>query len=225
MTRPPRPPPVAGRTPPQVRDAGRERGQPGRAGRPGVGLPGLPAAGRLAGAGGPGQAAGACAPSRTGAGRSPAGATTTPRILIVGLAPAAHGGNRTGRVFTGDRSGDLLFASLYRCGLAAAAGQHGGRATASGCCTARMVAAVRCAPPANKPTMTERDTCAPVAGRRAGLPGRRLRVIVCLGGFAWQALWPALPACRVRGAPAPAARSATGPRPRWPEPVGGPVSV
>src|SRR5215472_689998 len=83
-----------------------------------------------------------------------------PAVLIVGLAPAAHGGNRTGRIFTGDRSGDVLFASLYRCGLAA---QPTSVAAGDGqrLIRARMVAAVRCAPPANKPTVTERDTCAP----------------------------------------------------------------
>src|ERR1019366_9527152 len=83
-----------------------------------------------------------------------------PQVLILGLAPAAHGGNRTGRIFTGDRSGDVLFASLYRCGLAAAA-----ESTAAGdgqrLLGARMAAAVRCAPPVNKPSVTERDTCAP----------------------------------------------------------------
>src|SRR6201996_9561097 len=83
-----------------------------------------------------------------------------PSILIHGLAPAAHGGNRTGRVFTGDRSGDFLFASLYRCGLAArptsVSAGDGQRLIG-----ARLVAAVRCAPPANKPTPLERDTCAP----------------------------------------------------------------
>lgn len=114
-----------------------------------------------------------------------------PRILIVGLAPAAHGGNRTGRIFTGDRSGDWLFASLHRCGLAAqpdsvAAGDgqrlHG----------ARVAAAVRCAPPANKPTTTERDACAPWLGRELELIADSLRSIVVLGGFAWQALWPVL---------------------------------
>src|ERR1700744_1829389 len=83
-----------------------------------------------------------------------------PAILILGLAPAAHGGNRTGRVFTGDRSGDFLFASLYRCGLA----DHPVSVTAGDgqrLRHTRMVAAVRCAPPANKPTPEERDTCAP----------------------------------------------------------------
>ena len=81
-----------------------------------------------------------------------------PSILIVGLAPAAHGGNRTGRVFTGDRSGDFIFASLYRCGLAAkpdsVTAGDGQRLIG-----ARMVAAVRCAPPANRPTPDERDRC------------------------------------------------------------------
>jgi uracil-DNA glycosylase len=114
-----------------------------------------------------------------------------PRVLILGLAPAAHGGNRTGRIFTGDRSGDVLFASLYRCGLAArpvsAAAGDGQRLIG-----ARMVAAVRCAPPANKPSVTERDTCAPWLEAEFALVARSVRVIVCLGGFAWQAAWPML---------------------------------
>jgi uracil-DNA glycosylase family 4 len=125
-------------------------------------------------------------------------------VLIVGLAPAAHGGNRTGRIFTGDRSGDFLFASLYRCGLAekpvSTAAGDGQRLLG-----ARMVAAVRCAPPENKPSPAERDACAPwlVAELRFVLAD--LRVIVCLGGFAWQAMWPALGQCgfgRLRPRPA-----------------------
>jgi uracil-DNA glycosylase family 4 len=114
-----------------------------------------------------------------------------PRLLVVGLAPAAHGGNRTGRIFTGDRSGDVLFASLYRCGLAsqpssvsAGDGQrlHG----------TRVAAAVRCAPPGNRPTPVERDTCAPWLAGEFALAAADVRVAVCLGGFAWQALWPVL---------------------------------
>jgi uracil-DNA glycosylase family 4 len=111
-----------------------------------------------------------------------------PAILIVGLAPAAHGGNRTGRIFTGDRSGDFLFASLYRCGLAA---QPASTSAADGqrLIGARMAAAVRCAPPDNKPTPGERDTCAPWLTAELRQVVASLRVIVCLGGFAWQALW------------------------------------
>jgi len=114
-----------------------------------------------------------------------------PAILILGLAPAAHGGNRTGRVFTGDRSGDFLFASLYRCGLASqptsVSAGDGQRLIG-----ARMVAAVRCAPPENKPTPGERDSCAPWLAAELRLIAPSLRAIVCLGGFAWQALWPVL---------------------------------
>jgi uracil-DNA glycosylase len=112
-------------------------------------------------------------------------------VLIAGLAPAAHGGNRTGRVFTGDRSGDVLFASLYRCGLAA---QPTSVAAGDGqrLIRARMVAAVRCAPPANKPTVTERDTCAPWLSAEFARVAGSARVVVCLGGFAWQAMWPVL---------------------------------
>jgi uracil-DNA glycosylase family 4 len=114
-----------------------------------------------------------------------------PEIVIVGLAPAAHGGNRTGRVFTGDRSGDFLFASLYRCGLAdspvSVTAGDGQRLRHT-----RMVAAVRCAPPANKPTPDERDTCAPWLAEELRRIAPSVRVVVCLGGFAWQALWPVL---------------------------------
>jgi uracil-DNA glycosylase len=114
-----------------------------------------------------------------------------PEIVIVGLAPAAHGGNRTGRVFTGDRSGDFLFASLYRCGLAdspvSVTAGDGQRLRHT-----RMVAAVRCAPPANKPTPGERDTCAPWLAGELRRITPSARVLICLGGFAWQALWPVL---------------------------------
>lgn len=114
-----------------------------------------------------------------------------PSILILGLAPAAHGGNRTGRIFTGDRSGDFLFASLWRCGLAvqptstrAGDGQR--------LLSVRMTAAVHCAPPDNKPEPEERHACAPWLNAELGLLGSGLRVVVCLGGFAWLALWPQL---------------------------------
>jgi uracil-DNA glycosylase len=114
-----------------------------------------------------------------------------PTILIVGLAPAAHGGNRTGRIFTGDRSGDFLFASLHRCGLAA---QETSVSAGDGqrLIGARMVATVRCAPPQNRPTPEERDTCQPWLTAELRMVTASLRVIVCLGGFAWQALWPVL---------------------------------
>jgi len=117
-----------------------------------------------------------------------------PWLLIVGLAPAAHGGNRTGRIFTGDRSGDFLFASLYRCGLAekptSVAIGDGQRLAGT-----RMAAAVRCAPPDNKPEPAERDACAPWLAAELRLIAAGLRVIVCLGGFAWQAIWPVLGQC------------------------------
>ena len=124
----------------------------------------------------------------------PGWGSARPRLLIVGLAPAAHGGNRTGRIFTGDRSGDFLFASLYRCGWAekptSVAMGDGQRLLG-----ARMVAAVRCAPPDNKPEPAERDTCAPWLTAELRLVAADLRVIVCLGGFAWQAIWPVLGQC------------------------------
>jgi uracil-DNA glycosylase len=106
------------------------------------------------------------------------------RVLVLGLAPAAHGGNRTGRIFTGDRSGDFLFASLHRIGLAnqAVSVSRDDGLRLDG---AYVVAAVRCAPPANKPTPEERANCADwLEGEVALLPD--LRVVVCLGGFAWE---------------------------------------
>ena len=106
-------------------------------------------------------------------------------VAVLGLAPAAHGGNRTGRIFTGDRSGDWLFAALHRAGYAnqpiSVSRDDGLRL--SDCW---VLAAVRCAPPANKPTPAERDTCLPYAVRELELLGSA-RVIMCLGGFAWDA--------------------------------------
>jgi len=111
---------------------------------------------------------------------------SAPRVLIVGLAPAANGGNRTGRIFTGDRSGDWLFASLHRVGLAVQAtsvhADDGQRLVET-----RMVASVRCAPPDNKPTVEERDTCAPWLVRELTLVEPSVRAVVCLGLFGWEA--------------------------------------
>lgn len=114
-----------------------------------------------------------------------------PRILVIGLAPAAHGGNRTGRIFTGDASGDFLFAGLHRAGLARLP-----TSTRAGdgqlLIHTRMVAAVRCAPPENKPTPQERDACAPWLDRELELVRDDLRVVLALGLFAWRASLQAL---------------------------------
>ena len=112
------------------------------------------------------------------------------RILVLGLAPAAHGGNRTGRIFTGDRSGDFLYASMHRLGLAnqseSTASDDGLRLT-----NACVAAVVRCAPPGNKPTPAERDTCLPYLVREIAVL-ERLRAIVALGAFAWDGALRAL---------------------------------
>ena len=114
-----------------------------------------------------------------------------PAILIMGLAPAANGGNRTGRVFTGDSSGDWLYASLHRVGLATqATSTHAG--DGQRLVGARMVAAVRCAPPANKPTTTERDTCAPWLSAEIDAVLPHVRVVVSLGAYGWAAALRAL---------------------------------
>jgi len=116
---------------------------------------------------------------------------THPAVVIVGLAPAAHGGNRTGRIFTGDRSGDWLFASLHRVGLATRpTSVHAG--DGQRLLHTRMVAAVRCAPPGNKPTVAERDTCAPWLAAEIGLVLGSVRCFVALGSYAWDALLRAM---------------------------------
>ncbi len=112
------------------------------------------------------------------------------RIVVLGLAPAAHGANRTGRVFTGDRSGDFLFASMHRAGLAnqpTSVRADDGLALTG----VWVTAAVKCAPPANAPTPAERDACAPFLRRE--LDALRPVVVVCLGAFGYEA------ACRFYG--------------------------
>jgi uracil-DNA glycosylase family 4 len=124
-------------------------------------------------------------------------------VVVAGLAPAAHGGNRTGRIFTGDRSGDWLFRAMHHAGFAnrprSVSADDGLRLTG-----AWVTAAVRCAPPANKPTITERDTCAPYLVRELAV--LQPAVIVVLGSFAYEAAWRAL---RELGVALPA------PRPRF----------
>lgn len=108
-----------------------------------------------------------------------------PRILIIGLAPAAHGANRTGRMFTGDRSGDWLFAALHRAGFAS-------RAESTSCedgqelSGVRLTAAVHCAPPGNTPTPAEFATCAGWLQRELQLCAPTVRVIIALGGHGWE---------------------------------------
>lgn len=129
-----------------------------------------------------------------------------PRVVIAGLAPAAHGGNRTGRIFTGDRSGDVLFASLWRCGLADLPTSDSA-ADEQRLIGVRMMAAVRCAPPDNKPSNVERDTCAPWLTAELRLVSADVKAIVCLGQFAWQAIWRELGRA---GLPVPKPRPAFG---------------
>ena len=112
------------------------------------------------------------------------------RILIVGLAPGAHGANRTGRMFTGDRSGEWLFGALHRAGLASRPDSVW-RDDGLELMNAWLTAAVRCVPPANKPTSAERQTCRPFLERELRALGD-VRAVVALGGFAWDAILPVL---------------------------------
>jgi uracil-DNA glycosylase family 4 len=123
------------------------------------------------------------------------------RMLVVGLAPAAHGANRTGRVFTGDRSGDFLFAALHRTGFA---NQPTSTTAGDGLelRDAYVCAAVRCAPPANRPTPTERDNCLPFLTRELALLDQ-VRVVVALGAFGYDAVARVL---ATAGAPLPVPR-------------------
>jgi uracil-DNA glycosylase family 4 len=128
------------------------------------------------------------------------------RVLVLGLAPAAHGGNRTGRIFTGDRSGDFLFAALARCGFA---NQPTSIRRDDGLKLRDMwiTAAVRCAPPANRPTTGERDNCLPwTVQELALLPS--VRLLLCLGTFAWGAALRVTSAAQSAALPAPRPRPA-----------------
>ncbi len=108
------------------------------------------------------------------------------KLVVLGLAPAAHGANRTGRMFTGDRSGDFLYAALHRAGLA---NQPEAVSRDDGLELSRVwiTSPVKCAPPANKPTAAERDECAPFLARE--LEALQPEVILCLGRFAWDGAW------------------------------------
>ncbi|MFD3745634.1 uracil-DNA glycosylase [Nocardia sp. NPDC058633] len=118
---------------------------------------------------------------------------TDAEILVVGLAPAAHGGNRTGRMFTGDPSGNVLFGALHAVG--SATGAHPvSRDDGIELLNIRLTAPVHCAPPENKPTPDERRRCAPFLSRELELLRPTLRVIVVLGAFGWQALFTVLTA-------------------------------
>jgi uracil-DNA glycosylase family 4 len=130
------------------------------------------------------------------------------RALILGLAPAAHGGNRTGRIFTGDRSGDFLFAGLYRCGFANQP-ESLRRDDGLELSDVWIAAAVRCAPPANRPLPAERDTCLPWTVRELEVL-ERVSTILCLGGFAWDVALRLGAAREQGGAPRPRPRFAHG---------------
>ncbi len=130
------------------------------------------------------------------------------RVVVVGLAPAAHGGNRTGRIFTGDRSGDWLYRALWRNGYANQA-ESSSRADGLRLVGAFVTAVVRCAPPENKPTNAERDACVPYLAEELDLL-RGVRVVVALGGFAFQAV-ARLAGARPRPAFAHGAEVALGP--------------
>jgi uracil-DNA glycosylase family 4 len=129
------------------------------------------------------------------------------RLLVLGLAPAAHGGNRTGRIFTGDRSGDFLFAGLWRAGFA---NQPTSTARDDGLALhgAWIAAAVRCAPPGNRPNPAERDRCLPWSVRELRLLPD-VRIVLCLGAFAWDA------ALRLSASLVDSASPPVRPRPRF----------
>jgi uracil-DNA glycosylase family 4 len=114
-----------------------------------------------------------------------------PRVLVMGLAPAAHGGNRTGRIFTGDRSGDWLYAALHRAGLASqptSVNAWDGLELID----TRITLPVRCAPPQNKPTPEERDTCAPWLEKELSWVLPSVKAVVCLGSFGWASFFSTL---------------------------------
>jgi uracil-DNA glycosylase family 4 len=154
-------------------------------------------------------------------GRPVPGFGDDPRIWIVGLAPAAHGANRTGRMFTGDRSGDWLFASLNRVGLAALATSTS-RDDGQSLRSVRITAAVHCAPPGNAPTTEERRECASWLGHELRIVEPVVRVTVALGGVAWSAVTGAL---RDAGWQVPRVRFGHGARAEATSPSGRPVTL
>ena len=115
-----------------------------------------------------------------------------PKLLVVGLAPGAHGANRTGRIFTGDRSGEWLFRAMHKAGFANQA-QSINKKDGLKLTQARVITAVRCAPPDNKPTIKERDTCNKWMDLEWKFIEKDLKVVIALGSFAWKAAIDILP--------------------------------
>ena len=175
-----------------VRRLARDR-CPARGGRARQRLRGLPEVGDVARGRGPGEAGVVRRPALLGQADRRVGEPPSRRCSSWACLSAANGGNRTGRIFTGDPSADWLFASLHRTGWAAHP-PASTRGTANDCWGARMVATVRCAPPDNKPTPAERDTCAPWIAEEISLLLPTVRAVVALGSFGWDGVLRSLAA-------------------------------